>query len=272
MADIRRIKLWKPDSGTDMPQARKGAFLEDISEPELHVFSPDKANNTGIAAVICPGGGYGGLALGPEGHSCAAYLAEIGITGMVLQYRLPKGDRAVPLTDARQAMAYARSNAKFLGFKPGKLGVIGFSAGGHLAGMTSTAWEDAPVSTRPDFSVLYYPVISLEEAPKGMTAGNLLGGGPSPSDLAAFSSNVLVTASTPPALLFHCTDDPLVTPKQSILYYEALRKHGIATSMHIFPEGGHAWGFRKANMEGKRFRYGEPMRALLRDWIFRIAG
>ncbi|SBW09087.1 conserved hypothetical protein [uncultured delta proteobacterium] len=271
MIEIQRIRLWNPDKKNAMARADADALIAETPEPELHVF-PATGANTGIAAVICPGGGYGVLALGSEGHCCAAYLASIGITGMVLQYRLPAGDKTVPTGDIRQAMAYARAHAGEWGVDPDKLGVIGFSAGGHLAAYASSVYADTPVSTRPDFTVLFYPVISMEKRKRGMTRVNLLGRHPTERDIEEFSCHLKVHEKTPPALLFLCDDDPLVPPRHGVSYYEALKRHGIAASLHIFPEGGHAWGFRGTNPEGVPFRYGREVRSLIGDWIVRVMG
>ena len=265
----RRIRLLHPGIAQPITPPREN-FISEIKEPELHIFPAAEVKNTGIATLICPGGGYAGLAIGSEGHACAAWLSSIGVTGIVLQYRLPYGKKSVPLGDAHLGMRYVRENAGELGVNPGKVGIIGFSAGGHLAALVSNTHNGAPEKTRPDFSVLFYPVISMEESPKGLTAVNLLGRKPAAQDAAGFSGNRLVSPNTPPALLFHCDDDPLVPPRHSILYYEALRRESISASLHIFPEGGHAWGLTGANMDGTFFRYEAVVRELAGDWIKRV--
>ncbi|MCC8193196.1 MAG: alpha/beta hydrolase, partial [Deltaproteobacteria bacterium] len=219
MSGIRRIPLWRTGDVTRMEPADPDAFVTEVPEPELHLFPAATGANTGIAAVICPGGGYGGLALGAEGHLCAAFLASVGITGLVLQYRLPFGNKAIPNEDMHSALTYARTNAAALGFCPDKLGVVGFSAGGHLAAMASTVHAGAPVNTRPDFSVLFYPVISMEKRKRGMTRINLLGRHPADQDVEDYSCHLRVDATTPPALLLLCDDDPMVPPRHSVLYY-----------------------------------------------------
>lgn len=271
MSKIPCIRLWQPEEKTSVPRAAEDAFVTEIAEPELHLFPADAAKNTGIAVIITPGGGYAGLSMGPEGHACAEWLASEGITAMVLQYRLPNGNKTIPLEDMHAALRYARRNAETLGFSPTKLGVVGFSAGGHLAALASTVYEESPVSTRPDFSVLFYPVISMDKRKRGVTRLSLLGRHPAEEDLKAYSCHLNVTEKTPSALLLLCDDDPLVPPGQSILYYEALKKNGIPASMHIFPQGGHGWGFRWVNMEDETFRYPDSVRTLMLDWITRTA-
>lgn len=272
MKPIRRIRLDLPQHEDAIAMVPADTVVTESSEPELHVFPADPAKNTHIGAVVCPGGGYGVLALGAEGHACAAWLASVGITALVLQYRLPHGDKTIPHADIQAAMRYARTNAETLGFAPNKLGVVGFSAGGHLAAHTSTVHTQKPVNTRPDFTVLFYPVISMEKRKRGSTRLNLLGRHPSDQDVADYSCNLRVDKKTPPALLLLCDDDPLVPPRQSLLYYEALKQHGVPASMHIFPKGGHAWGFAGKNMDGMPFLYDDAVRELMRDWIERTAG
>ena len=264
------IRLRQPEAGTGLTMAAPHAFVTEIAEPELHVFPAARKKNTGIAAIICPGGGYRGLALGAEGHFCAEYLASVGITGMVLQYRLPFGDKTIPMEDIHAAMAYARVHAEELGFSPDRLGVIGFSAGGHLAALASSLYADDPVSTRPDFTVLFYPVTSMEKRKRGSTRLNFLGRRPSEQDVAAYSPHLRVTETTPPTLIFAADDDPQVPSRHSVLYYEALKQNNIPASLHIFPAGGHAWGFCDANSDGVPFRYGKTVRELILDWMLRV--
>ena len=272
MQAIQRVPLWRTDEITVMEQAAADTIITESPEPELHIFPAGPEKNTGIAAIICPGGGYGVLALGAEGHLCAAHLASAGITGLVLQYRFPKGNKVIPEEDMRAAMLYARTHAADWGFSPEKLGVIGFSAGGHLAAMASTVYAENPVSTRPDFSVLFYPVTSMEKRKRGMTRINLLGRHASEQDLADYSCHTRVSPGTPPTLLLLCDDDPMVPPRHSILYYDALKQHKVRASMHIFPEGGHAWGFGKVNAAGLPFRYGEDIRSIVTRWILAECG
>ena len=269
MENICRIRLWKPELEDSVAFASADTIIMESVEPELHVFPADPDKNMNVAAIVCPGGGYGVLALGAEGHACGRWLASVGITGMVLQYRLPRGNKLFPHADIQVAMQYARINAETFGFTPDRLGVIGFSAGGHLAAHASTVYERTPVSTRPDFTVLFYPVVSMEKRKRGSTRFNLLGRHPSEQDIADYSCHLLIDGDTPPALLLLCDDDPLVPPRQSLLYYEALKQYGVPASMHVFPEGGHAWGFAGKNMDGVPFRYDEAVHGLLFDWVRR---
>lgn len=267
MSGIQCVNLWKPATPENISCAADDAFVTESAEPELHIFPADENRNMGIGAIICPGGGYGGLSMGPEGHLCAKWLASVGITGMVLKYRLPGGNKTTPLEDMQAAIEYARTNAENIGFAPDKLGVIGFSAGGHLASMASCVFTDPAL--RPDFSILFYPVTTMAKRKRGMTRLNLLGRHPSEEDVEYYSPYLRVTENTPPTLLFLCDDDPMVPPAQSLLYYEALKAKNVPASMHIFPSGGHAWGFSGINPDGGRFRYGDIVRAMLFDWTLK---
>lgn len=265
MSDILRIRLWSPEKIEPMRPLDGRALVTDVPEPELHVFRPDEAKNTGLAAIVCPGGAYAGLSMYPEGHVCAAWLASIGITGLALQYRLPGGQGKAPLEDAGLALKFARERGAAWGIDPARVGFIGFSAGGHLAALASNPPLEG--AARPAFSVLFYPVISLEDSPEGKTTLYLLGENAPARQLFAYSGNRLVTGDTPPALLLHCDDDALVPTGQSILYYNTLKEHGVPASLHIFPEGGHGWGFTDTALDGRPFRYGEAVRLLVADWL-----
>ena len=196
----------------------------------VHLPSPEKAN--GAAVVICPGGGYGGLVVGAEGHGIAQWLNQHGIAGIVLEYRLPSGRPFVPLLDAQRAIRTVRASAKQWNIDPDRIGIIGFSAGGHLASTAGTHFDagdpqaDDPidrVSCRPDFMILVYPVITMDEKTHGGSKANLLGRDPTPELLNLFSNEKQVTAKTPPAFLAHAQDDTVVTPDNSRMFYEALQ-------------------------------------------------
>lgn len=230
--------------------------------PTITIFSPSE-NNTGIAVLICPGGGYGILASEHEGTDIAKKFAEQGITGVVLKYRLPNEETFdnslfVPLQDAQQAISLIRKNAKQWNINENKVGVMGFSAGGHLAASLSTHYDtlliDSKRNVRPDFSILIYPVISGEkEITHAGSMQNLLGSKDSKTWRDYFSSEKQVTKLSPPAFLVHASDDNVVPVANSLCYYEALSSAGILSELHIFPKGGHGFGINNAQTKSNWF-------------------
>jgi len=222
-----------------------------VTDPTLIAYLPAKPNGT--AVIICPGGGYSILALDKEGILVAKKFAEIGVTAFVLKYRLPSDlimeDKSTgPLQDALQAIYLVRKNAAVWGVDPGKIGIMGFSAGGHLAGSLSVHYKDLKIqnpeniSLRPDFSVLMYGVISLGEYTHNGSLKRLLGENPTDAQRRYFSSELQVNAQTPIAFLVHANNDATVPVKNSIMYNEALTKNKVAAEMHIYPLGGHGFG------------------------------
>ena len=206
----------------------------------------DKPN--GAAMVICPGGGYGGLVVGPEGHGIARWLNQHGIAGIVLEYRLPKGRPWVPLADAQRAIRTARFNAKSWGIDPNRIGIIGFSAGGHLASTAGTHFDGGDpqaadpigrMSCRPDFAVLIYPVITMGEKTHAGSRTNLLGRDPTREMMDLFSNEKQVTAKTPPMFLAHAKNDTTVSPANSRQMYASLKAHKVAAEYLELPSGGH---------------------------------
>ncbi len=202
----------------------------------------------GTAIVICPGGGYGGLVVGAEGHGIAKWLNQHDITGVVLEYRLPQGRHAVPLLDAQQAIRTVRANAASWDLDPGKIGIMGFSAGGHLAATAATHFDAgqakardpiARVSCRPDFAILVYPVVTMNDSTHGGTKANLLGKQPSPELVELYSNELHVTGDTPPMFLAHAVDDKAVAPENSRALYAALQEHHIVSKYLELPSGGH---------------------------------
>ena len=221
----------------------------------ITVHQAEKPN--GAAVVICPGGGYGGLVVGPEGHGIAAWLNQHGITGVVLEYRLPRGRHGVPLLDAQRAIRTVRANAESWNVDPAKIGIIGFSAGGHLASTAATHFDAGDpaaadaierVSCRPDFAILVYPVVTMGETTHGGTKLNLLGSNPSPDLLQLYSNEQQVSDSTPPMFLAHALDDQPVPPENSRLLYAALQRHNIAAEYLELPSGGHGLNGYKGPM------------------------
>jgi acetyl esterase/lipase len=206
------------------------------------------ASPNGAAMVICPGGGYGGLVMGAEGSGIAQWLNQHGITGVVLKYRLPKGRAMVPLLDAQRAIRMTRLHSKEWGVDPKKIGIIGFSAGGHLASTAGTHFDLGeaksadPIeqtSCRPDFMILVYPVISMGELGHAGSRKNLLGAEQTPELVDKFSNEKQVTAETPPAFLAHAVDDKVVPVAHSQLFTEALKARKVPAKLLELPSGGH---------------------------------
>lgn len=203
---------------------------------------------SGTAMVICPGGGYGGLVTGPEGHGIARWLNRHGITGLVLEYRLPSGRPYVPLLDGQRAVRMARAHASDWGLKPDRIGIIGFSAGGHLAASVATHFDAGitqsrdPVtrhSSRPDFAILIYPVITMTAQTHPGSRRNLLGAEPADELIELFSCEKQVTRETPPVFLAHARDDRIVVPGNSQVFHDALKAHNVPTRYLELPSGGH---------------------------------
>jgi acetyl esterase/lipase len=229
----------------------KGKEPKDVPGVMVYLPSKDKANGTGI--VICPGGGYGGLAMDHEGFQIASWLNDHGIAGIILQYRLgPKYHHPTQLHDAQRAIRYTRSHAKEWGLDPGRVGILGFSAGGHLASTAGTHFDrgqpdahDAMdrLSCRPDFMILMYPVITLTGPYAHVgSRNNLLGNSPDPQLTQTLCNETQVTQDTPPTFLAHTSQDTGVPPENSVLFYLALSKHKVPAELHIYEKGRHGLG------------------------------
>jgi acetyl esterase/lipase len=221
----------------------------------ITVHKPEKPN--GAAVVICPGGGYRMLVTKGEGHGIAKWLNGFGVTGIVLEYRLPAGRAFVPLLDAQRAIRATRSHAAEWGIDPEKIGIIGFSAGGHLASTAGTHFDagkaDAEeaverVSSRPDFMILIYPVITMDIATHGGSRQNLLGAEPSAEHMALFSNEKQVTDKTPPSFLAHALDDKVVTIENSRLFQKALADKKVPVELVELASGGHGLNGYKGPM------------------------
>ncbi len=227
---------------------------EKVIDPTLTVYLPPADKATGTAVLICPGGGYGVLAFGHEGHDIAKWLNKNGIAGIILKYRLPSDlimqDKSTgPLSDAQEAMRIVRRNALAWKINPRRIGIIGFSAGGHLASTLSTHYSEKvyesgdTTSARPDFSLLIYPVISFDTTIyHAGSRRNLIGQKPTEELVKRFSNELQVNAKTPPAFLVHSADDRAVPPKNSIVYFEAMTRNKVPVEMHVFQSGGHGYG------------------------------
>jgi acetyl esterase/lipase len=229
------------------PDGAPGALgAEEEDKPMFFIFSPPANLATGTGVLVCPGGGYRNLAMDHEGRQIGQWLNSLGVTAFVLRYRLgPKYHHPIPLGDAQRAMIIIRERAKVFGVCPGRIGVWGFSAGGHLASTLST---HSPPETRPNFAILAYPVISFtaEYVHKGSRT-NLLGDNPDPALVSELSNELRVTKDTPPTFLFHTNEDTGVPPENSVLYYLALRRAGVPAEMHIYERGRHGVGLAPAD-------------------------
>ena len=286
-----QIALWPdgiPESnGITEPESTVDGRISNISVPDMTVYPADPSKNTNAAILICPGGGYAVQSSVHEGSQFAQWLSENGITGIVLKYRLPNHHAFVPLKDAQQAIRIIRSRASEWNIDPNKIGISGFSAGGHLASTAGThfdlgspvsdtekgssknkkkaATHVAPTSSyscRPDFMILFYPVITMQEGLTHQgTRTNLLGDKQDKDSVDYYSNEMQVTKDTPPTLIFLSDDDNGVSPKNSTDFYAALKKNGVPASLYIFPEGGHGWGFNDT------FSYHKIWKTLYIEWL-----
>lgn len=229
---------------------------------ELTVFLPSADKATGKAVVCCPGGGYSILCMSYEGVDWAPYYNNQGIAYAVLKYRMPHGDRTIPVADVCRAMQTMRDSAAVWNINPNDVGIMGFSAGGHLA---STIATSAPMSVRPNFQILFYPVISMDPkiGHRGSSKAFLGQDIDNKAVIEEFSSDKQVRRHlTPPAIIFMADDDHEVNPfKNGVAYYTALRRKDVSASMHVYPVGGHGWRF------DNRFPYHEPMLQTLSLWL-----
>lgn len=221
------------------------AWVGDITRPTLTVYHAKETSASTAAMVICPGGGYGGLAIDKEGHVVAKWLAENGVTAGVLKYRCGGGlnQHPIPMGDARQAIKLMRDRASDWNIDPTQVGIMGFSAGGHLASTIAT-----DVDTGVNFAALIYPVITMAD---GITHGgskkNLLGDSPSRDMIRLMSRDEQVTESTCPTFLVHSGDDQAVPVQNSLRFYAACLEHGVPAEMHLFPTGGHGFGMYRGD-------------------------
>jgi acetyl esterase/lipase len=235
------------------PDGAPGAMgNEDIDKPTLTPYPAPAGRGTGTAVVVCPGGGYLHLSMEKEGSDVARWLNSLGVAAFVLKYRLgPKYHHPVELGDAQRAIRTVRARAAEFRVMPDRVGIMGFSAGGHLASTAGTHFDagNAPAAdptermgSRPDFLILGYPVISFGPYAHRGSLHALLGDNPDPKLVESLSNELQVTAQTPPTFLFHTTEDKTVPVENSILFYLALRKAGVPAEMHIYEHGPHGVG------------------------------
>lgn len=236
---------YKEDSGNDHGYR--------IITPTLTPYLPAKGKATGTAVVVCPGGGYAALAMAHEGEAIARKFNEMGITAFVLKYRLPSDkimvDKTIgPLQDAERAIQLVREQAADWGINPARVGIIGFSAGGHLASTAATHFTNVVIdnpkntSVRPDFALLLYPVITFGDKAHRGSQENLTGKGASKELIDLYSNEKQVTANTPPVFLVHAEDDKVVPVENSLMFYEACLKNNVKAEMHLYQAGGHGFG------------------------------
>ena len=229
--------------------------ISNVSVPTLTVVPPAVDRPNGTAVILCPGGGYTYLSWQREGLQYAAWLSTLGITTFILKSRLKEWGHPAPLQDVLRAVRLVRSRAAEFGVDPKRIGVMGSSAGGHLAASASTLWDhpdgragaalDRSVSARPDFAVLVYPVITMmDPAAHAGSRQALLGTSPGPELLTRMSAERQVTAATPPTLLLHTQGDKAVPPDNSLLYFQALTRAGVPAELYVFEQGGHGIGMR----------------------------
>ncbi|HEY5759702.1 MAG TPA: alpha/beta hydrolase [Steroidobacter sp.] len=247
-----------PDEESVREPKEPWPFIQNTSRPTITAYRPTKQDPKRAAVIILPGGGYRGVSILKEGYDVARAFNDMGVTAFVVKYRTPsdksmKDKRVGPLQDAQQAVATVRRDAEKWQIDPKRIGVIGFSAGGHLAATTGTMfsapvlsqWRSADV--RPDFLMLIYPVITFTESTlhKG-SRDQLLGATPTPEDMKRFSAELAVTSETPPTFLIHAADDKTVPVANSIMFFEALQAQKIPSQLMVYPAGGHGYGLNNA--------------------------
>jgi acetyl esterase/lipase len=257
-ADSTVIPLWPegvPGAKALGPEhVADGGRISNVSEPTLTVFGPAVDRPNGTAVIICPGGGYGLVSYDREGVQCANWLSSLGVTSFVLKYRMKEFGHPAPLQDVLRAVRLVRSRAAEFKVNPGRIGVMGSSAGGHLAASAGTLFNHAAgktgaaldaTSARPDFLILMYPVITMDDP--AVHAGSrqaLLGAKPPPELLQLMSVEKQVTAATPPTLLIHTQEDKTVPVENSILFFQALTRAKVPAEMYLFEHGSHGMGMK----------------------------
>lgn len=231
-----------------------------VEKPSMRVFLPDQRLATGRAVLALPGGGYSNLAIDHEGYGWAPFFNNQGIALIVVKYRMPHGNPDVPFSDVCQALQMVKDSAKAWNINPYDIGIMGSSAGGHLA---STVATHAGSSLRPAFQILFYPVITMDQSyTHGGSRNNLIGNNPSPELVRQYSNELRVDAETPRAYIALSDDDDVVPPMNAINYYSALHRQQIPATLHIYPSGGHGWGMNKPS-----FPYHQQQQAELTAWL-----
>lgn len=256
-----------PNSKTvpgDYVERNDGGWITKVTQPTLTVFLADSSKSIGTAIIVIPGGAYAGIAYNHEGIDVAKKFAEAGVTAFLLKYRLPSdlimNDRSIgPLQDAQRAIQIIRERAKEWKIDPTKVGVIGFSAGGHLASTVGTHYKQAVIDNkantnlRPDFMALIYPVITMGELTHQGSKQNLIGQNASAEQVNLYSNEKQVDANTPPTFLVHAGDDTTVPVQNSLMMYQAIIKAGVKAEMHLYQAGGHGFGLNNKTTSDKWF-------------------
>ncbi|GAB2532460.1 alpha/beta hydrolase [Rufibacter soli] len=254
-----------PNEETREVRPNKTVSLSKVRQPTLTVYLPPKGKGNGTAVIICPGGGYSKLAASHEGSDVAQKFAEQGVAAFVLKYRLPSAavsskPELAPLQDAQQALYLVRKKAKEWNINPERVGIMGFSAGGHLASTAGTHFTTSQIPNpeniilRPAFMLLIYPVISSDTTVWHKGSFSLLLGKNAPTQkLQQYSNDLQVTAQTPPTFLVHASDDKSVPAQNSILFYQALLKHQVPAELHLYQRGGHGFGLSNKTTKDEWF-------------------
>ncbi len=258
------INIWNNETAphsnniTEPESERRPNILQNVTQAQLLIFEAKGENKSDQAVVIAPGGGYVIHAMDREGYLMAQWFAENGITAAVLKYRFPNGVKEVPVEDAVEGLRVMREQAQRFGFSADKVGIVGSSAGGHVAAIASTVAKDVE---KPNFTILFYPVISSEGGvgDKG-SFDRMMGKERTQAQTDEYSADKQVSATTPPAIMFHCDDDKIVPTLNSTRYYNALKRFGIPASLHIYPVGGHGWGMNEVSFQ-------EEWRTSLLAWL-----
>lgn len=258
IADANYIE--KADTAAD-----KKIRVSKVSTPQLIAYYPEKGKANGTSVVICPGGGYSILAILHEGYDVAKRFTDAGVTAFVLKYRLPSDaimkDKSIgPLQDAQQAIKYVRENAAKYNLNASKIGIMGFSAGGHLASTAGTHFKTAVIensnntSLRPDFMILIYPVISFGEFAHKGSRTNLLGANPTEEHIKLYSNELQITPETPPTFLVHAADDKTVPLENSLNFSLKLKQAGVKQELHVYQAGGHGFGLNNKTTKEDWFK------------------
>ncbi len=258
--DKQVIELW-PEGLPEEKELFGAVKLDQDSKrdnnPNLTVYLPKKPN--GKAIIMCPGGGYSHLAMNHEGHDMADWFNTQGIAYFVLKYRLPYGRSTIPFTDAERAIEIVRKRAEEWNINPNQVGIMGASAGGHLASTLATHAKSE--ATRPDFQILLYPVITMDEATHKGSRENLIGKNPSDEEISFYSNEWRITKETPPAFIVLSSDDKVVSPINSLRYCFFLINADVPVALFSYPTGGHGWGFRD------NFIYKKEWTSELEKWL-----